>query len=164
MIYLGVSADNDASVTTAAGAVDTKANVDVDGWVLNFLAGYNFSDTEKGRHDFIFGTRYLDLETKLNLNIAAASNKFSFSDDVWDGVVGVRGRVNLKGNWYLQYYLDVGTGQSDYTWQALAGAGYKYSWGDLTFAYRHLEWEFDSGSALQDINFSGPGIQAKWYF
>jgi len=100
----------------------------------------------------------------VNLNVGAASGGTSLSGSVWDGVVGIRGRANLQGNWYLPYYADIGTGQSDLTWQLLGGFGYKYNWGDMALAYRHLEWEFDTDVPLMDVNFSGPIVQAKWHF
>ncbi|MGB5709116.1 MAG: hypothetical protein WBM41_20080 [Arenicellales bacterium] len=70
----------------------------------------------------------------------------------------------IPGKWYIPYYLDVGAGQSDLTWQVIAGAARQFNWGDLTFAYRHLEWDLPSDIPIKDISFSGPIIQAKWYF
>jgi hypothetical protein len=151
-------------VSTPRGAVPAKIDVGVDGWAWNLLAGYNLSDTESGRNDVVFGARYLDLETSLNLTAGLAGAGTSVSGSVWDGVVGFRGRANLQGNWYLPYYADIGTGNSDLTWQVMGGFGYKYGWGDMTFAYRHLEWKFDVDGPLKDLSFSGPIIQAKWGF
>ncbi len=33
--------------------------------------------------------------------------------------------------WSVPYYLDVGTGDSDLTWQGLLGLAYSFGWGDL---------------------------------
>ena len=164
VIYLSVSTNKGSNVSTPGGAVPAKVNVGVDSWAWNLLAGYNLSDNESGRNDVVFGARYLDLDTTVNLALGVAGVRVSRSGSVWDGVVGIRGRANLEGNWYLPYYADIGTGNSDLTWQVLGGFGYKYSWGDMTFAYRHLEWEFDTDAPLEDVSYSGPIIQAKWYF
>jgi hypothetical protein len=38
------------------------------------------------------------------------------SGNVWDGIVGIRGKVTLNEKWYLPYHLDVGTGNSEVTY------------------------------------------------
>ena len=164
VVYLGLSADQGATLPAGGGQVRGRFDVDVDGLVLNLLSGYNLSDTDDGRVDVYFGARYLDMDTNLALTIGDASRGTAATGDIWDGVVGLRGRVNLKERWYLPYSVDIGAGQSDLTWQAIGGVAYNYNWGDLSFAYRHIEWELDADSPISDINFSGPGIQAKWYF
>ena len=42
--------------------------------------------------------------------------------DVWDAVVGIRGQFELSGRWFMPFHLDVGTGDSDVTWQTTAGS------------------------------------------
>ena len=65
----------------------------------------------------------------------------------------------------MPYYVDVGAGDSDLTWQATAGIGFRAGsvW-DLNLVYRHLEWDFDSAGLIDDINFSGPtfGVIFRW--
>ncbi|MEA3274612.1 MAG: hypothetical protein U9Q81_04805 [Pseudomonadota bacterium] len=173
VVYLNVG-DNGAgrvpvtteSDTTLPLKVDT--GVKVKGWVLSFLGGYNLRDTEQVSLDVIAGARYLDLS--LDFDLGLQSERFgrpidvSASDGVWDAVVGVRGHANLNQQWYLPYHLDVGTGQSDLTWQAAAGVGYRFSWGDVNLVYRHMEWDFKSSSAIDDMTFSGPLLAAKFHF
>jgi hypothetical protein len=108
----------------------------------------------------IAGARYLDLS--LDFNLGLQSQRFGrpigthASEGVWDAVVGVRGHANPGGNWYLPYHLDIGTGQSDLTWQAAGGVGYRFNWGDVNLVDRHMEWDFSSGTAINDMSFSGP--------
>jgi hypothetical protein len=80
--------------------------------------------------------------------------------DAWDAILGVRGRVKLgEGRWFAPYYLDVGTGQSDFTWQAYGGIGYAFSWGgEVVGSWRHLDYNFATGSRMHDLSFSGPSI------
>jgi hypothetical protein len=79
--------------------------------------------------------------------------------DAWDAILGVRGRVKLgEGRWFAPYYLDVGAGQSDFTWQAFGGIGYAFSWGEVVGSWRHLDYNFASGSRMRDMTFSGPSI------
>ena len=55
------------------------------------------------------------------------------SESVWDGIVGVKGRYAFGDDrkWFVPFYLDVGTGQTKLTWQAAAGVGYAFHWGDV---------------------------------
>ena len=81
-----------------------------------------------------------------------------------DAHLGIRGQANLGGNWYLPYHLDIGAGQSDLTWQAAGGVGYRLNWGDVNLVYRHMKWDFSSGTSIDDMSFSGPLLAAKFRF
>ena len=157
LIYLGVSQETGASLPSGA-----SVDVEVTGLVLNLIGGRNLLDTEDGRIDVIFGARNVDLETKVK---AVGPGAIVTRDgDAWDAVVGIRGQRFIDEKWYLPYHFDMGAGDSDSTWQALVGVGYRYNWGDVTFAYRRIEWEFNDSSPIQDMDFSGPGVQFKWHF
>ncbi|MCG6860270.1 MAG: hypothetical protein LJE70_03165 [Chromatiaceae bacterium] len=173
VLYLNVGANEGATVpvTTPAGAnlgLEVDTSLKVRGWVLSFLGGYNVYDTPQASVDVIAGARYLEL--KLDFDLGLQSRAFgrpieaAASGAVWDGVIGVRGQANLQGNWYLPFYLDAGTGESDLTWQALGGVGYRFDWGNLNVVYRYMKWDFDSGSAIDDISFSGPQLTATFRF
>jgi hypothetical protein len=41
----------------------------------------------------------------------------------------------LNEHWYLPYYADIGTGDSDLTWQLFGGIGYMFNWGDIKLGY-----------------------------
>ena len=74
--------------------------------------------------------------------------------------------MNFGANreWFVPYYLDVGTGQSELTWQAIGGIGYAFKWGQVIAAWRYLDYKFKSDSAIQSLNFSGPavGVAFNW--
>ena len=167
LTYLDVSAGQSGSLTDLA-LVTFTADVDVEGWVVNLLAGYSMVNTDTGSADIVFGARYLEVDVKLNVsaNVILPPPGLDFSRDkkVWDGVVGLQGDIRLSENFFIPYYVDIGTGQSDFTWQAILGVGYKPRWGEITLGYRHIYWEFESGSALSDLNFSGPGLLVRYNF
>jgi len=48
--------------------------------------------------------------------------------------------------------------------QASAGLAYRLDWGDVSLSYRHMEWDFESDSRLDNIDFSGPLLAAKFRF
>ena len=86
------------------------------------------------------------------------------SPDQWDAIVGARGqfRLGAERKWVVPFHLDVGTGDSDVTWQAVLGLGYAFGWGDVGLVWRYLEYDLPSDGAIEDLNFSGPAIGAKF--
>ena len=85
--------------------------------------------------------------------------------NLWDGIVGVKGRFWLgNSNWSVPYYLDVGTGSSNLTWQGMLGVAYSFKWGDVTCAYRNLYYEEKGDSLIQDLRFTGPILGATFRF
>ena len=55
-----------------------------------------------------------------------------------------------------------GAGDSDFTWQAAAGLGDAFNWGEIVGVWRVLDYELDSGSAIAEMEFSGPAIGATF--
>jgi hypothetical protein len=138
------------------------------------LAGiYNLTSTPENTTDMLLGARMLNLEESLSWSLATdvpelPTNKGKGSVDGtdWDAVVGIKGRYFLgaERKWFLPYYADVGTGQSDLTWQVNAGVGYTFHWGSMFATWRYLDYEFQSGDALQSMDMNGPLIGAAFQF
>ena len=73
-----------------------------------------------------------------------AGCSISKSEDLWDGVIGLRGRLNLgPSQFYIPYYFDIGAGSSEVTWEGVVGLGYGFKWVDIVLAYRHLYYDYD---------------------
>ena len=58
-------------------------------------------------------------------------------------------------------YLDVGTGDSDLTWQARGGLNYRFEKVDAVIGYAHLEWAPLTGSSAE---LTSESIQGNWMF
>lgn len=173
VLYLNVGGNEGARVPVTGPLGITRdlkadASLKVRGWILSLLGGYNLRDDEKLSLDLIAGLRYLEMKNEFKLGLQARRLGDAIEDSAggvnWDGVAGVRGRAKLDGNWYLPFHLDIGTGDSDLTWQAAGGVGYGFDWGDVGLVYRHMEWDFGSGNELEDISFSGPQLTATFRF
>ena len=89
----------------------------------------------------------------------------SASDGVLDFFAGFHGVVPLGERWYLPWAANIGTGDSDISWAALAGVGYRVSdrWNAI-LTYRHQAWEFDDTLIIDDLEFSGPMLGAVFHF
>lgn len=177
-IYLSFDADKaatrDLTLTGPLGQVSLPANasaavtVDMRGWAWSLLGTYSLAQSPQYEVQLLGGLRYFKIDTtlgwRLQGNVAALppstlTGASTVKPDVWDGVIGAKGRIRLgDGHWFAPYYVDVGAGQSDLTWQAMGGIGYAFSWGEIIGAYRHLDYSFGSGKRIDDLSFSGPAV------
>ena len=155
--------------------VDAHLSFDIKAWLWTVAGTYELAKAPTYTADLLAGTRYLDLTQTLGWSITgdisslppvSRTGSSEVSRSNWDGIVGVKGEIYLgdEHKWFVPYYLDVGTGQSDLTWQANVGIGYRYSWGALVATYRYLDYEFDSNDAVQSLDLSGPlvGAAFRW--
>lgn len=179
LIYLdlGGSKQGYRDFTVDHGAIsgNTSANLDWDlKGVLWTLGGeYRVVSDPKLDLNLLAGARMFSLKPRLRWNIqgdlgpigaASRSGEWQTSEVWWDGIVGAKGRYALgdSGRWKVPFYVDVGTGESKLTWQAGAGLSYAYSWGEITGMWRYVSYDMKSGSAIEDLRFSGPMVGATW--
>lgn len=147
-------------------------NMELQAWVVTPAAAYTVVDTDRLQLDLLAGARYLYIDTDVELVEQGPLETRTFSpsgsNHVWDGIVGARGSVKINEKWHLPFHFDVGTGDTDMTWQAFGGVAYKFSNVDLVAGYRHLEWDFDDndtgGDIFNDLYISGPVVGFRYNF
>ncbi len=153
----------------ALASLAHQAETSLSGTVWTLGGGYTLSHGTWGNVDLLAGFRYLGLDTELKWQLEGShdrldrAGKVSTDREEWDGIVGVKGQARFGDTpWFLPYYLDVGTGSSNWTWQALVGVGYRFGWGETTLAIRSLSYDFDERDA--NIRFTGPaiGVTFRW--
>lgn len=110
------------------------------------------------------GARYLHLKTDIDLTVGPVKGSVSDTETFLDGVVGIEGRLDLSDRWYFSYYADVGTGDSDVTWQALGAFSYRFERFDFAAGWRYLDWQFDDTAPLDELTVNGPYIGARFNF
>jgi len=168
-LYLDLSGDSSGALTLPDGSVAaTSANVVLKGWVVDPSLGYNVVHNGSFTLDVLVGARYLYLKPTLSAQVdgplETRFRQFSDSANIWNGIVGVRGRVNFCPRWFLPYYFDIGTGASELTWQAFGGVGYSFGWIEVVAAYRNISWDLKNNKVFDDLSFGGPLLGAKIYF
>ena len=125
--------------------------------------------------DAIAGARLLDLQedARWNFNgdiaslpLPGRSGSGQAEDSDWDAIVGVRGRATFgaERNWFVPYYLDVGTGDSDFTWQARIGLGYSFESLDVLGVWRYLDYDLGDSTPIESIDFNGPALGVTFRF
>jgi len=183
VIYLDLSSEKSSvkSINFGGNLVSSSANVSTDSslkagaWTLG--AGYAVLPGRPVDLDVFGGLRYFGLHTSTDWQLTATvtgpgggqtfprSGSISERADLWDGIVGVKGRVWLgRSNWSIPYYFDVGTGSSELTWQGMLGVAYSFKWGGVNLTYRHLYYDQKGDKLVQDMRFSGPalGVTFRW--
>jgi hypothetical protein len=179
-MYLDVSGSKSGTrdATIGGSALPAGASADLQyglkGTMWTLGGTYRVVQAPEGTMDVLVGARTLDVNQTLGWGLTgnvgsipvAASGKVEVKATNWDAIIGVRGRYAFGQDrkWFAPYYLDVGTGDSELTWQAMTGIGYSFGWGDLLAAWRYIDYRMKSGSPVQDLTFNGPGIAAvfRW--
>lgn len=181
VIYLDLGSSKKATRDFGIGRIELPASVDADlrlditGWVWTLTGSYEALSTETFSMDVLAGARMLDLQQDLrwNLNgdisalpLPGRSGSSQVEDTLWDAIVGLKGRATFgaERNWYVPYYLDVGAGDSDLTWQGIVGLGYSFSSVDVTGVWRYLDYDLGSHTPIQSINFNGPALGVTFRF
>jgi hypothetical protein len=174
VIYIDLAAEQQINLVPPVGpgaGVNAGIDIGLTSWVVNAAGGYNVYDDREGTTtDLIFGARYLDLDTSLMLNLSVGIPELdrtvssSKSGGVIDAIVGARGVISLGDRWFAPWGANIGAGDSDLTWQAMAGIGFKAaSWADIALTYRYLKWDLDK-EGIADLAFSGPLLGVVFRF
>ena len=155
-------------------SVSANASLDLKGLVWRLAGSYRALATPEANFDVFAGARLLSVKERLGWEFSADVGPFvgagrtgssSVKLDNWDGIVGAKGRVTFgeRRDWFVPYYVDVGTGDSKLTWQGIAGIGYAYSWGEVTATWRYLDYKFKNAT-FESVNFNGPvvGVAFHW--
>ena len=148
------------------GVIDITGNSRMKNWIVTPTAGYAVHASDKARIEILGGVRYLWLKSSADIKFNGV-DKFnqSVSDSYWDAIIGARATISLNENWYMPLYLDIGTGDSDGTWQGLAGIGYKFNSFNTILGYRYLDYEFDkSNKVMEELNVAGPFLGLMFRF
>ena len=184
LVYLDLSVDA-STVNTVNGddgfvLIPRDTNLDTEtklnGMVVSLAASHTLSESDRSRVAWLGGVRFLTLDTDLKWDLAttitgpgftfAQSGVISSDMDVFDAIVGVRGKYWLGSgdHWYLPWYFDIGAGSSDLTWQAMAGGGYAFGRCDVLFVWRHLDYDLGDDDVARELSLGGPGVGFTWRF
>lgn len=173
----GKSGTRDFSLGGHDLPADVQANVNYDlkGWAWTLAATYVAIESPEHVMQLLGGARMLKLDPKVSWELTGdigpipgpgRAGSLEVSETNWDAIVGAKGRLffGAERKWFAPYYVDVGTGESKFTWQAMAGFGYSFGSWDLFGAWRYLDYEMKSGSKVEDLSFNGPGValQFRW--
>ena len=173
VIYMDVGDSIDDATSLGQGSiplppgVTADASLDVRAWAWTIAGTYRAVSTARTTLDLFAGARLLDAEADLALALNVGPPLAGqASRDNWDGIVGVKGqlRFGTDGRWFVPYYLDIGTGDSDMTAQLATGVGYTIGHAEVFGAWRYLDYDLGSDAGMKDLDFSGPAVGRSWRF
>lgn len=178
LVYCDFSkADSSVTNVTVPGRgsevpLNAGTTTDLTGYMFSLAGSYALARAPGLSFDLLGGVRYTHIGATLNWSfttpvedLPARVGSAGRGVDLWDGVVGVSGRMALRGSpWFVPLYLDAGTGSSTFTWQGLLGVGYAFRWGDVLLAYRYLSFQQGGEAGVRQLSFSGPGLGATFRF
>ena len=181
LIYMDVDGSKSGTQSFSIGGAAVPANLtgqvdlNLSSTVWTIAGEYRVVDDPQWQLDLVAGARMLSVEPELSwafqgdvsaLRLPTRAGTTSQSVTNWDGIIGVKGGYRFGANqeWYLPVYFDIGTGESQVTWQAAAGIGYAFNWGGLVAMWRYLDYELDDGEPVSDLSFSGPMIGAQFHW
>ncbi len=155
--------------------IDTNLSVDIKSLVWTVAGEYRVGSDPAWTVDLLAGARMLRMKPTLGYSITGdlgpivipgREGSKQVDESVWDGIVGVKGRYTFAEDrrWYAPFYVDVGTGQSQLTWQVAGGIGHTYDWGSVFAMWRYLDYSFKSGKKLDNFSLNGPmvGVAFRW--
>lgn len=144
--------------------INTK--IDMRSFFSTAHVGYQVAGDDASPMSVIGGVRYLYLRGSPEFDFDnIGDRKILKTGNNWSGVIGLEGQKTLNEKWYLDYYADIGAGgQTDLTWQARLGGGYRFNKFTATFGFRYLRWNFDGSGSLENLRVIGPQVGARWTF
>jgi len=175
------SATRDFSLNLGPGGIvqlpvgaGADATLGLRGWEWTLAGTYAAVRKPQYELNVLGGVRYLKVDLSLDWQLSgnvgslppqSVDGSAAAKPDYWDAIVGVRGRYAFgQSRWFMPFHFDIGTGESDLTWQAAAAIGYAFSWGELMAAYRYIGYDFGSSGPIERLTFTGPAVSVafKW--
>jgi hypothetical protein len=159
-------------------SLETSTSSRMAATVWTLAGGYTVLEGDWGNFDLLAGFRYLGVNSTTNYSldltvVGPRGNGASFggiggisaSRTIWNGIVGLRGRIRLPvEGLFIPYYFDIGGGGSQPTWQIASGLGYQTGWVGVSALYRYLSFEQGSSSIVKNLNMGGPMIMVNFTF
>jgi hypothetical protein len=163
------------SVVSSSANLNTQSSLKGLEWTL--ATSRLIGKSDRGTVELLTGFRYFNVEARSDWQLSAtitgpggaqtfpAAGNISRRAEIWDWIIGTRGRVRFgDGPWFVPYYLDIGWGSSSPTWQAILGVGYAFKWGDALLSYRYLAYDQGDNKLFQDFRFGGPLLGITFRF
>ena len=179
VVYARLSDDATASRDLIIGNEELPANVTANldletrMFILTLAPRLRLVDEPNFKLNVLAGTRHFYLRQSLDYTLSGNAGDIPLPDrqgdltaavSNWDLIAGISGEYAFGPGlrWFVPFGYNMGGGDSDFTWEGLAGLGYRFGWGDLLAVYRTTNYEL-SGQA-ENYRQQGPAIGATFRF
>jgi hypothetical protein len=159
-------------------STNSNADTNLKALIITMAGGYTAASGNWGHMDMVGGFRYFGAELRTDYALSAditgpgghgvalaRNGRLSGSQDIWNGIIGIRGRLRLgEGGFFLPYYLDLGTGDSSLTSLMFGGIGYQTGSVGVQLGYRYLSFDQKGSSLVQDLSMQGAYLALNYSF
>jgi hypothetical protein len=181
IVYLDLGASRSRARNLSIGGRTLPASVTVDtdydfratAWALG--GSYRVLASSASALDLLAGARLARFNQTLEwqftgdfggITAPPQAGKGDISTNQWDAIVGIKGQYafGADSQWIVPFYLDIGTGDSDFTCQGVVGLARVFGWGDVRVDWRYLDYDLKASSSITKVSFSGPalGFTFRW--
>lgn len=162
--YYEIKADKDITATDLPD-IDGKATVS---GTKAMLVGYwRAYETEKSAVDLLGGVHYLDVDTKVRASTPNRDFSFSVGKDLWDPVIGVRGKTRFGDHFGVSGIATYGGFgvSSDSLYELQGYLTYRFNSSITAEAgYRYYSTKWEARRLDYDASFSGPLVGLTFTF
>lgn len=159
-------------------STNSNADTNLKALIITMAGGYTAASGSWGHMDMVGGFRFFGAELRTDYALSAditgpgghgvalaRNGRLSGSQDIWNGIIGIRGRLRLgEGGFFLPYYLDLGTGDSSLTSLMFGGIGYQTGSVGVQLGYRYLSFDQKGSSLVQDLSMQGAYLALNYSF
>ncbi len=181
VVYIDLGGSKKATRDFGIGGIEIPATVNADlsldmtGWLWTLMGSHAVIQREDFSIDVLAGARMLDLQEDLkwtfngdisSLPLTERSGSRDVKDNQWDAIVGLKGRAafGAEDHWFIPFYVDIGAGESDLTWQGMVGLGYRFDSIELKAVWRYLDYDLGDHTPIESIDFNGPAAGVTFRF
>lgn len=143
----------------ARGPIAAETDVDTG---LYEIAGVYTPGGADGRFSAFVGARMMDISLDMTFTGAGpvgSVERRSTDANLTDFMVGGRYVLPLNESWFLNLRGDVGSGDSESSWNAVAMVGWRFTadrGNAVLLGWRHMEIEIESNGVQTDLTMDGP--------
>lgn len=158
---------NDDEKHYSVASLPVTAKSDLEQWIVEF-GGLWSPGGEVTGFALLGGGRLISIDNEIEYEVGPPVNQpgdTGFNETLYDVMLGARYVHRFSGHWLVSIRGDVATGDTDFTWNALATGGYTFGDSEkytLLFGYRHMVIDFDDHEGPNDstvepeMTYSGP--------
>ena len=183
--YIDISQDSNITAlrpTPSSGGIEVTGNLNTKTNLKGLIWTQGFGWTVAGSADGSFidlfaGLQYFGLKTDTKWHLEAAvagpggngialarDGKTSHDQNLWDGIVGVRGKAQIGKQWFIPYLADVGAGSSRLTWGGSAGVAFEPGNWEFALSWKMMSWSQKDDKFVQGLRFGGPALAIGYVF
>lgn len=164
LTYYEIEGDKDITVGPLP-ALDGKVTITgTKGMIVGYWRAY---ETETSSIDLLGGAHFLGVETEVNVSSANRSITGSVEEDLWDPVIGVRGKTRFTEHFGAHGVATAGGFgvSSDSLYELQAYLTYRFNDNfEVLGGYRFYTTKFEGDRLDYDASFSGPLIGLTFSF